>query len=43
MKFLGVLLAVVVFLGVGGVIYLGVTNIDVQQTAVTKNIEPAGH
>lgn len=43
MKLVGALLAVVVFLAVGTVVYLGVANIDVPQTAVTKNIEPAGN
>lgn len=43
MKILGIVLAAFVLVLVGGVIYLGIADIHIDQTPVTKNIEPAGN
>ncbi|HNQ92523.1 MAG TPA: hypothetical protein PKI93_06280 [Alphaproteobacteria bacterium] len=42
MKFLGTLLAIIIFLAVGGGIYLGVADISIPQKTVTQDITPAG-
>ena len=40
MKILGMLAAVLVLAIIGGVVYLGVAHVNVDQTTVTKTITP---
>ena len=42
MKLLGGLLGLVILVGVGGFIYLSVSDVNVPQTEISKPVEPAG-
>ncbi len=40
MKFLGYILAAFVLAVVAGVMYIGVSDVHIEQTTIVKNIEP---